>query len=87
MICIMVSCLLMTSCLSDKIVYKYTVPNVSFPIFPALERTVNPDGSWTIPKESVDLLAEYYIKITATETTYKEIKELLEGENDTDTVH
>ena len=80
MLYILVSCLLMTSCLSDRVVYKHSVPDITFPIFPALERTVNPDGSWTIPKESVDLLAEYYIQITATETTYKEIKELLENE-------
>ena len=79
MIYTLVSCLLMTSCRSVKIEYKYVVPEITFPIFPALDREVHKDGSWTIPKESVDLLAEYYLKITATEATYKHDKELFEG--------
>lgn len=70
----------MMSCQSDKIIQKTVVPDVVFPKFPALERTINADGSWTIPKESVDLLAEYYLKITATEKTYKELKAMYEGE-------
>ena len=77
----MVSCLLMTSCQSVKTEKVYIVPDVDFPNFPALEREIHEDGSWTIPKESVDLLAEYYIKIQETETNYKELKELYEKEN------
>lgn len=70
----------MTSCQSVKTVYvdKYVVPEITFPIFPALEREIHADGSWTIPKDSVDLLAEYYLKITATEELYKHDKKLFE---------
>ena len=83
MICIAVSCLLMISCQSNRIIeYRTVLPNITFPAFPRIHRTVNEDGSWTIDKESVDLLAEYYIKISATEKTYKEIKKLLEEENE-----
>lgn len=80
MICIVASCLLMTSCPSNKVVSKTVVPEIVFPKFPVLQRTINADGSWTIPKESVDLLAEYYIEILETEKTYKEIKDLYEGD-------
>lgn len=75
----MVSCLLMTSCQSVKVVYKYVVPEYDYPKFPALERTINEDESWTIPKESVDLLAEFYLNYTKLEATYKHDKELFEG--------
>lgn len=80
MICTLVSCLLMTSCQSVKVVYvdKYVVPDITFPIFPSMERTIHADGSWTLPKESVDLLAEYYLKIKATEATYEHDKKLFE---------
>lgn len=70
----------MTSCQSVKVEKVYVVPDVSFPTFPALDREINADGSWTIPKESIDLLAEYYTKIQETETNYKEIKRLYEKE-------
>ena len=72
----------MTSCQSVKIEKVYIVPDVSFPKFPALEREIHEDGSWTIPKESIDQLAEYYIKIQETETNYKELKELYEKEKE-----
>lgn len=78
LIFIMALCLLMTSCQSVKVVHKYIVPDIDFPKFPALDRTVNEDGSWTIPKEDIDLLAEYYIRIQETEKNYKDIKSLLE---------
>lgn len=77
----MVSCLLMTSCQSVKTEKIYIVPDVDFPAFPELEREVHADGSWTIPKESMDQLAEYYTKIQETEANYKELKELYEKEN------
>lgn len=77
-----VLCLLMTSCQSVKTEKVYIVPDVSFPQFPALEREIHEDGSWTIPKESIDQLAEYYIKIQETETNYKELKELYEKEKE-----
>ena len=90
MICTLVSCLLMTSCQSVKVVYvdKYIVPNYNYPKFPPLKREINEDESWTIPKESVDLLAEFYLKYTALEKMYQHDKELYERiENDTNTIH
>ena len=71
----------MTSCQSVKTEKVYIVPDVDFPTFPELEREVHADGSWTISKESMDLLAEYYTKIQETEANYKELKELYEKEN------
>ena len=78
----MVSCLLTTSCQSvKKVEYKYTVPDYVFPQFPAIDREINTDGSWTITAESVDELAEFYVKYTALEKIYKHDKELFEGAN------
>lgn len=76
------SCLLMISCQSVKTEKVYIVPDIDFPAFPVLDREVHEDGSWTIPKESTDLLAEYYIKIQETEANYKELKELYEKEKE-----
>ena len=74
----MALCLLMISCQSARVEYKYVVPDVDFPKFPILDREVHADGSWTLPKDSVDLLAEYYVRIMETEKDYKDIKRLLE---------
>lgn len=71
-------CLLMTSCRSLEPADKPFVPDLCFPVFPEIERTVNPDGSWLVPAESVDRLAVYYLEITATENTYKRIKKTIE---------
>ena len=79
---IVASCLLMTSCQSVKTEKVYIVPDIDFPQFPALEREVHSDGSWTIPKESIDLLAEYYIEIQKTEADYNGIKRLYEKEKE-----
>ena len=68
----------MISCQSVKIEHKYIVPDIEFPQFPELDRTINEDGSWTIPKEDIDLLAKYYIRIQETEKNYNDIKRLLE---------
>ena len=78
LICIMVLLPLMTSCQSVRVEHKYIVPDIDFHEFPALDREINTDGSWTIPKESVDDLAEYYIRIQETEKNYNDIKRLLE---------
>lgn len=78
---IMALCLLILSCQSARVEYRYIVPDIEYPIFPALEREINKDGSWTIPKESADLLAEYYIRVQEAEKDYKEIKESYEKEN------
>ena len=71
----------MTSCQSVKTVYvdKYTVPDIVFPVFPAIDREIHKDGSWTIPKDDVDALAEFYIKYQSAVETYKHDKELFEG--------
>ena len=69
---------LMTSCQSVRVEHKYIVPDIDFPKFPALDRTINEDGSWTIPKEDIDMLAEYYIRIQETEKNYNDIKRMLE---------
>lgn len=76
----MALCLLMTSCQSVKTVYvdRYVVPEITFPIFPAMDREIHADGSWTIPKDDVDLLAEFYIKYQSAVDTYKHDKELFE---------
>lgn len=76
----MASCLLMISCQSVKVKNKYIVPDITFPQFPELEREVHEDGSWTIPKSSVDLLAEYYIRIQEAEEDYNDIKVIYEKE-------
>ena len=70
----------MTSCQSVKVVYvdKYVIPDYEIPIFPKLEREVHEDGSWTIPKESTDLLAEFYIKYQVLVKEYNHDKELFE---------
>lgn len=70
----------MTSCQSVKTVYvdRYVVPEITFPIFPAMDREIHADGSWTIPKDDVDLLAEFYIKYQSAVDTYKHDKELFE---------
>lgn len=69
----------MTSCQSVKVVYKYTVPDITFPIFPAMDREIHKDGSWTIPKNDVDALSEFYIKYQLSVEEYKHDKELFEG--------
>ena len=80
MICTLVSCLLMTSCQSVKTVYvdRYVVPEINFPIFPAIDREIHADGSWTIPKEDVDALAEFYTKYQYAVIIYKHNKDLFE---------
>lgn len=77
----MALCLLILSCQSVRVEYRYIVPDIEYPIFPVLEREINKDGSWTIPKDSADLLAEYYIRVKEAEKDYKEIKESYEKEN------
>ena len=79
-LCTAAICLLMTSCQSNNVVTveKTVVPDIVFPIFPKIKRTVNTDGSWLIPKESADMLAEYYIQIQETEKNYEGLRELYE---------
>ena len=56
-------CLLMTSCQSVRVEYKYIVPDIKYPEFPLLEREVHKDGSWTITKESVEKKTEPELKL------------------------
>ena len=74
----------MTSCQSVKVVYvdRYIIPDYDVPIFPALEREVQKDGSWNIPKESADLLAEFYANFEVLAKSYKHDKELFEKTKD-----
>ena len=74
----MVICPLMISCQSVKVIYKTVVPELNPPEFPELERTVNADKSWTVPKESTDLLATFYLRYDEFVKNYNEIKELYE---------
>lgn len=80
MIYILASCLLMTSCQSVKTEYidRYVVPKITFPIFPALDREINEDGSWTIPKNDVDALSEFYLRYKTAVEIYNHDKELFE---------
>ena len=73
-------CLLMMSCQSSEIVTveKVVVPELVFPEFPKIKRTVNADGSWTIPEESTKALAVYYEQIQKTEAEYNGLRELYE---------
>ena len=70
----------MTSCQSVKTEYidRYVVPEITFPIFPALDREINEDGSWTIPKNDVDALAEFYLRYKTAIEIYNHDKELFE---------
>ena len=80
----------MTSCQSVKVVYvdRYIIPDYDVPLFPALDREVLKDGSWNVPKESVDLLAEFYIDYDVLVKSYKHDKELFERmKNDTNDIH
>lgn len=80
MLCIVASCLLMTSCRSSKVItVEHTrVPLLNFPEFPVLKRTVNDDGSWNVPKESTDALAEFYELYEEVKKNYQMLKDLYE---------
>ena len=71
----------LTSCTSASREYieKPVVPEVSFPIFPALDgERKNDDGTVTVPSEWLVRLAEYKIRIEETERNYNELKALYE---------
>lgn len=71
-------CLLMTSCLSNNVVKveRVVVPELDFPEFPKIQRTVNSDGSWLISKQSADNLADFYLRYQKTETAYESLKKI-----------
>ena len=71
--------LLMTSCQSPRT--EYYVPEIEFPQFPELHRTIQEDGSWLVPKQDVDALAAYYLQIQTTQAVYEQKRRLyLQGE-------
>lgn len=72
---------LLTSCVSDRIVYvdRPVVPELVFPVFPALEGGErNDDGTVSVPGEWLVRIAEYKIRIEETKKTYGDIKALYE---------
>ena len=72
---------LLTSCASVEYVDRPFVPEIVFPIFPALDgETRNADGTVSVPGEWLVRLAEYRIRIEETERNYNGIKALYEGE-------
>ena len=77
---IVVNLLLMISCQSNKVgtVEKVVIPEIVFPPFPRIERTVNADGSWLIPEKSVKALASYYLLISETEANYENLRVIYE---------
>ncbi len=73
---------LLTSCASGRAEYieKPYVPEISFPLFPALENGVeNADGTVSVPAEWIVELAEYRIRIEETEKNYSGLKALYES--------
>lgn len=77
----MLSAMLLTSCASGKLEYveKPVVPELTFPIFPALEGGMkNDDGTVNVPGEWIVRIAEYRIRIEETEKNYNDLKSLYE---------
>ena len=77
----MLSAMLLTACVSPKVEYveKPVVPELVFPIFPALDGGVkNPDGTVSVPGEWIVRVAEYKIRIEETEKNYNDLKALYE---------
>ncbi len=71
------------SCASGKVEYieKPYVPEISFPIFPALEDAQkNTDGSVTVSGAWIVELSKYKIRIEETEKNYNEIKALYKSD-------
>lgn len=72
--------MLLTSCTSTEYVERQFVPEIIFPVFPALDgETRNADGTVSVPGEWLVRLAEYRIRIEETEKNYNGIKALYGG--------
>ena len=58
---------------------KTTVPEIVFPVFPALDGAVRnkEEGTVSVPEEWIVRLEEYRIRIEETEKNYNEIKKNL----------
>ena len=75
----MATCLtmLLMSCESTKVEKECVVPELTFPVFPALSgEKKNGGGMTAVPDEWLIHLAEYRIRIEETEKTYNDIKAL-----------
>lgn len=58
---------------------KTVIPELSFPIFPALDGAVkNSDGTVSVSADWIVRIAEYKIRIEETEKTYGDLKALYE---------
>ena len=83
MLCTLVilSAMLLTSCLSTSYIEKPYVPSLTFPTFPVVESYErNNDGTVTVSGEWIKRLAEFKIRYEETEKTYNEIKEMYSEE-------
>lgn len=72
----------MTCCLSPRqvAVDRPVVPELVFPLFPALSGAVrNGDGTVTVGEDWIVRIAEYRIRIEETEQTYGDLKSLWGG--------
>lgn len=73
---------LLTCCLSPRqvAVDRPVVPELVFPLFPALSGAVrNGDGTVTVGEDWIVRIAEYRIRIEETEQTYGDLKSLWGG--------
>ena len=76
------SATLLTNCVSPKVEYieKPYVPEIDFPIFPAIENFERKNGRVIVSEDWIVRLAEYKIRIEETEKNYSDLKALYEGE-------
>lgn len=75
----------MTCCQSQQqtVVDRPVVPELVFPLFPALEgASRNGDGTVTVGEDWIVRMAEYRIRIEETERNYTGLKALYEGRAD-----
>ena len=72
--------MLLTCCVTkpvESVRLEYIIPELTFPIFPALtDAEKNEDGTISVSKDWIVLLAEYKIRIEETEKTYNDLREL-----------
>lgn len=76
--------MLSMSCVTTKIEYieKPYVPEITFPIFPALPNYERKDGNVVVSEDWIVRLAEYKIRIEETERNYNDLKELYESDSE-----
>ena len=68
--------MLLTSCVTERIVEKPVVPELYFPRFPTIDVIERTENGVVFGNQSVVDLAEYKIRIEETEKNYTEMKEL-----------